>query len=220
MQVIFVLLFVLYGGFVSRWQGGGFFHAPKALINLAWAAPIAMVCALVLHSASGDSTMATAAFFVVTALCVAGKGTGHGQYMSLGRVVKYMEPERLDFIVRLFYGRDPRTLGILDCSCRICAKERLDQYGHSRLVRRCLFGLSVIGMAAVFGGFAALVVVKPLAARALLFAGVTKAYWYWGGWCIQDGIYDGADGVGTAIGETLSGAAVYLVIGLICVGAV
>lgn len=41
-----VLLFSLFGGLISRWRGGGFFPAPKALKNVVWAAPFMLAFVL------------------------------------------------------------------------------------------------------------------------------------------------------------------------------
>jgi hypothetical protein len=72
-----VLLFSLIGGLISRWHGGGFFPAPKALKNVVWAAPFAVAAFLF----TGNVPLSILALV----LCVAGKAIAHGIYIDLGR---------------------------------------------------------------------------------------------------------------------------------------
>lgn len=86
---------------------------------------------------------------------VLGIATGHGQYF-LARVAKYIEPEKVDILVRLFFGLDPRSedrfkklKGIsqdaLSSSERAEIEKAMHDYGMSKLYWRCLFGMFVTG---------------------------------------------------------------------------
>lgn len=75
--------------FVSRWHGGGFFYAPKALISLMWALPFAYLVYPNIY-----------AVIIVLALTALAKSTGHGNFMDLGTWTKPSEPERLEFLIK------------------------------------------------------------------------------------------------------------------------
>lgn len=75
--MIGILLFSLLGGLISRWHGGGFFPAPKALKNVVWAAPFAAAAFLF----TGNIPLS----IVALGLCIAGKAIAHGIYIDLGR---------------------------------------------------------------------------------------------------------------------------------------
>lgn len=86
---------------------------------------------------------------------LAGPAMGHGQYF-LRRLGEAVAPERVDFIVRLFFGEDPRsrmefyTLRGLDYSelspeQRAAIQRAMDNYGMDRLYRRCVFGMFLGG---------------------------------------------------------------------------
>lgn len=96
-----------------------------------------------------------------------GLATGHGQYFP-SLTIKYIKPQGVDFIVKLFYGTDPRTVN-----------GDADVYGMKKLARRARFGMFVTGtlvglpaciIALCFGAFV----------PALLFSltGVVKAFAY------------------------------------------
>lgn len=93
---------------------------------------------------------------------VIGIATGHGQYF-LARTVKHISPERLDFIVRLFFGQDPRT--------KYTQKDNIEAaiaaYGNNRLYWRCVFGMFVTGS---FVGLPAVII-------SLCFGAFTPALW-------------------------------------------
>lgn len=81
---------------------------------------------------------------------MAGISTGHGQYF-LALSEKFVFPEKLDFVVRLFFGKDPRTaphLGLYrGVVQQTTAKKYMKEYGLKKLYYRCLFGLGVTGLA-------------------------------------------------------------------------
>lgn len=134
---VFFLLCLL-GGMLGRMDGGGGFKTAEwterilimiffvvACIPFAeWASPIAIAGAV-------------------------GLATGHGQYF-LSRTIKAITPERLDFIVRIFFGEDPRCHIKYYDSNNIPAamallKQDVEAYGLKKLYWRCAFGMFVTG---------------------------------------------------------------------------
>lgn len=159
--------------------------APKVVKNLAWGLPFGWV-AYDIHGVIIG--------LLVGLACAGLKGLGHGQYMSLGTVWKPISPERVDFIVRLWFGIDPRTVSPLG--------ERVDLY------ERCLAGLAVVGLAAVLPCVIALSFANPLAAFILAIGGMSKAIAYAIGWEVYpDGQGKGVKELNqaTQIGEFLTG---------------
>jgi hypothetical protein len=82
---------------VSRMCGGGVVNLPFGLDQHIYAIPYALA-GWFLGGVWGAVVAYSFAFL--------GKRTGHGQYMDLGTWNKEVEPERVDFIVRWFFGKD------------------------------------------------------------------------------------------------------------------
>jgi len=80
-----VLLFSLIGGLISRWHGGGFFPAPKALKNVVWAAPFMVAAFLAVAVTFPNNIGDYSTVILLSLLCVAGKAMAHGIYIDLGR---------------------------------------------------------------------------------------------------------------------------------------
>lgn len=78
----------------------------------------------------------TVCYIIAVAICC----TGHGQYFP-AMMAKAIEPERLDFIVKWFYGDDPRT----EDKLVIEVEEAINLYGRTKLYNRCLFGMIITG---------------------------------------------------------------------------
>lgn len=127
---------------------------------------------------------------------VAGIATGHGQYF-LNRMIRAVEPETLDFIVRLFFGTDPRsqdkyaeyfTVHIDGHPPEIVNQIRSDsiKYGMIKLYWRNVFGMFVTGS---FLGLPAVILMSIFGAwiPAALFGltGVAKAFAYMAGYAIN-----------------------------------
>lgn len=92
---------------------------------------------------------------------VAMLGMGHGQWYSLGKVVKAIAPERLDFVLDKIFGADPRCAkrfenlrGIaeqdLKPSDRAAILQAMEEYGRRKLYWRCASGLALKGLVIVF----------------------------------------------------------------------
>ena len=191
--MFFMLYFIpFYLAIVSRIHGGALLM-PKAIKNLLWAGAFGYVT-FEAYQAEYSNTLIPAIVAAIVTIISLMKSTGHGQYMSLGTVWKPIKPEKLDWIVRLWFGVDPRTRNPLP--------EPEDIYD------RCLLGLAVVGVAAVIGGVIALGYLNPIAGLVLAIGGALKAVGYTIGWYI----YPSGKGKGlpqlneaTQVGEFLAG---------------
>lgn len=132
-------------------------------------------------------------FGLLAAIGVFGIATGHGQYF-LNRAIKPIEPEKLDAIVRLFFGDDPRTnekynyiRGKIFSENDIPKlREEIAAYGLHKLYWRNVFGMVVTG--SVVGLPAALLAIlygQWYAAALFSMTGVLKAIAYMLGWHLR-----------------------------------
>lgn len=158
------------GGLIARWHGGAW-PGPRGLKNAAWALPFGAGVAWGYWGI--NPWLAAFVGLSAFALCLAGKATGHGQYINYPKPVT---PEKLDFIVRWFFGPDTFTNPYRDA-----------------------FGLVAVGLAAVSGAVLALIPLNPPAALILTLGGGMKAPAYMIGWRLSDKYP-------TEIGEVLTGA--------------
>lgn len=116
---------------------------------------------------------------LVALLGMFGIATGHGQYF-LDRKPKYIEPEKLDFLVEACMGKDPRTASAFKAlpeGAQSIVME-INKYGSARLYWRNVVGLfftgSLVGLPA-----ALLLLASGWAVGAvLLLTGVCKALSY------------------------------------------
>ena len=191
--VIFMIYLIpFYLAIVSRIHGGAV-PMPKVIKNLLWAVAFGYVTFEAYQAEYSNTLIPAIVAAIVTAISLM-KATGHGQYMSLGTVWKPIKPEKLDWVVRLWFGVDPRTRNPL--------LEPEDIYD------RCLLGLAVTGVAAVIGGVIALGYLNPIAGLILAIGGALKAVSYTIGWYL----YPSGKGKGlpqlneaTQVGEFLTG---------------
>lgn len=136
---------ILATAWASRMDGGGPPKTPEIVERL-----IAMLPVLAYGSLYGWVAMFIASVGVV------GRATGHGLYF-LARQIKATTPEFFDFMLRPFFGRDPRTsdefADLRNLRVEEIPVERLkeinaavDAYGYNRLYWRCVAGMSVTGV--------------------------------------------------------------------------
>lgn len=130
-----VLVFVAAGAIAYRMHGGGGPDFGKWFDRVLIGTLFAVAC------------YPFAGWYALFAyLGIVGIATGHGQYFP-GLAVKHIEPEFFDFIVRLFYGTDPRTniahAGKPEASPSI--RIAMTGYGMRNLSNRCSFGMFVTG---------------------------------------------------------------------------
>jgi hypothetical protein len=177
-----ILLFVLLGVFgaaISRLHGGGWgLSLPKVVNNALWALPLGLA-----------SFWAAGVWFglVAFAMCLAGKATGHGNFMDLGRFEGESKDEALEFIIKPL-------------------RERISVFWYD------LIGLAIVGFAAVSGAALAFGLNNVIAGVVIALGGLAgKPLAYVIGWALQDKIkslpYDFNHP--TAIGELLTGFFAY-----------
>lgn len=167
-MILIRLLAVLYGGFMSRWHGGGFIGgSPKVLKNTLWALPFAAVSFLALFQAGVDGWPLYVAAAVSLALGIFGKATGHGGGMDLAHSPKEpggnpsRSPEKLERLILWLHDDLPR-------------------YWYDALI------LVLVGIAAVSGAAFALGYINPLAGVIVAIGGAMKAVGYMIGWHFHD----------------------------------
>lgn len=201
MTFAFLFLFSSLGGFISRLHGGGFMNVNRWLRNALWSLPFAVLIGL-----SNGGFMLCVLTFV---LCFLGKTTGHGQYF-LSRTVKKIEPEKIDFLIKPFFGSDPRTKEG-DVSLNMAG------YGMDKLYRRNVTGLCVGGLFSVLGAVCAMLFISPLCALILATGGALKGAAYMIGYKFASGddFPLGDDfNEDTEIGEFLTGVFAFFAIGI------
>jgi len=117
---------------------------------------------------------------------ILGIATGHGQYF-LERMLKAISPERVDFIVRLFFGVDYRTTLNKNFAISATSAEYYIQRIYPKLYWRCVLGMFLTGLlvglpsaivAACHGDF--------LIACLFLLTGPIKSISYMVGWHYKD----------------------------------
>ena len=166
------IIMALLGGWISRMCGGGWPKLKWGLDQWLYALPYGLVFL-------PFAPLASALAFVGAFL---GKRTGHGQYHGrAGKVVAKDEQERLDFIVRFFFGEDT------------------GQYWRKQ------FGLAVTGVAVTLApGILYAVEVDALTGAFLAVSGASKTLAYMIGYYVHD-VVGYKKFVPTAIGEFLTG---------------
>lgn len=182
MELLIILglgvVFISSGSVLGRIDGGGLVKIPELLER---SLIMAFFVGAVLPFAGWWSVLSLIGMF--------GIATGHGQYF-LHRAVKYMDPEKVDFIVRLIFGKDPRT--------NVYYVENEDQYGglmidikdygENKLYWRCVFGMFVTGtLVGLPSSIIAIVFEQYLIAGILALTGFVKAIAYIVGYEIWEG---------------------------------
>lgn len=176
--LIFSIL-TIYGGVVSRIHGGGIIELQKVWANLLWALPFAMTT-LLIYDVYFSLTGSIFSAIITLLVTMAFKGTGHGQYFTLGNYDADDKPEALDPIVEAIYG--PET------------KENKPT--------RDLIGLTIVGAAATLPCALYLLPVNGLAAILVTFGGALKSVAYYIGWKLFDPTKFPSP---TNVGEVLTG---------------
>lgn len=177
-------LLPIYLALVSRIHGG-LIKAPKTVKNLLWAAPFGYVTFEAYQSVSAVSAILAATF--ATAVCMAGKATGHGGGMDLATNPKEpyagRKPEKLEHLIYWLHDDIPR-------------------YWYDALL------LAIVGLVAVLGAVIPLAYINPIAALILAIGGMSKAVAYMIGWAVYpSGEGNGVNGFNesTQLGEFLTG---------------
>lgn len=168
---IFIYLLTLnslLGGWFARMDGGA---PPK---TWEWVERSLSISFFIAAAAA-----AGAGWWSLAAFCgTLGLATGHGQYF-LDRNIKAIYPERVDFIVRLFFGQDPRTLDTSPQDDYDLFKDRVELYGMTKLYWRNVFGMFCTG--SLVGLFTAIIFLSYghfLPALIISLTGAVKALSY------------------------------------------
>lgn len=163
------VVFISSGATLGRIDGGGILKMPELVERLLI---MSFFVGAVLPFAGYWSALALIGMF--------GIATGHGQYF-LHRVVKYIDPEKVDFLVKLVFGKDPRTNVYYADNESEYGGLRLDlkAYGETKLYWRCVFGMFVTGtLVGLPASIIAIVFGQYLIAGILALTGFAKAIAY------------------------------------------
>jgi len=154
--IIFLTLgFSLLFAKLSRMAGGGAPKLPLGLDQWIYAIPYGVAAGFV-------GTYIE--IFVSFALAFLGKRLGHGQYFDLGMWTRTTTAEKIDFIVRIFYGKDINTI----------------QDNVAGNPKRDLFGLSLTGLVVGLGlGITLIINGAILFGILVLLAATAKGYAYY-----------------------------------------
>lgn len=191
MTFTILLLALAFGtGWAARMDGGGPPVTPEWFERFLVTAPI---------------TAFGAVFgwvgLTVAALSIFAKSLGHGQYF-LSRAVKATEPEKVDLIIRIMFGRDPRTFDQFKQfrgdgwkNVPDAVKDQIAQamasYGLTRLYWRNVVGMAITGSLVTLPLSGLLAYHgEAFAAVLALLAGTQKAISYMlGYWAYTSGFY-------------------------------
>lgn len=162
----YILAYSLLGVLLARIDGG-LFVVPKIITRLLIMVPITAACYLF------------AGWYCLFAfLGIFGLITGHGQYF-LKRMPKYIKHEKMDFIVKLVFGEDPRTRKDFYNANKALKELMIKAYGNNKLYWRCVFGMFITGtMLGLPGMILALAYGQWLIAFGFAFTGFAKAAAY------------------------------------------
>lgn len=192
---IIALIVIAYGGVVSRIHGGGIIAIRKVWTNLLWALPFGISTFLIYH-VFFSLTLSVICGIICTLLTMVLKGTGHGQYFTLGHGVARGgslvsdydaddKPETLDPIVELMYGKET----------------------PENKTSRDFVGLTVVGAAAVLPMVLFLLPINLFLAIVLFIGGAAKSFAYLVGWTLFDRNEFPSP---TNVGEVLTGIFAFL----------
>ena len=198
-EILGAILFVITFAVLSRACGGGWPKLPWGLDQHIYALPYAFLGWFLLDNADLYWGWVAGGTFLSYATAFLAKRTGHGQYMALPYSFKAITAERLDPIVKLFFGRDPRVVPVNFNLEQL--QRNIDSYGEDKLMKRNLTGLFVTGMGVGLGAaISAIVAGYPLIAGLLVASAGCKALAYYLGMKLTKDVNKR-----TAIGEFLTG---------------
>lgn len=159
MKKWFIPLIAIIGSLIARLHGGDN-KIPKQIEAFLWALPQAYVASL-----ATDNIVAT----IVLVTTMFAMNTGHGQYFSFARWYEKVTPERLDALVKPFFGDDPRFT--------YEGKPYERPIIYDKLYFRNLFGMTLKGIVRVLPCALALYA-TPALALLLVFGGALTGLAY------------------------------------------
>ena len=190
----FLLALPLLGALISRAHGAGWL--PKVVLSILWALPFGFMPAQHFN----DIALGASLSLIAVGLCALGKSTGHGQWMSLGTVWKYIKPERMDFVIKWFFGEDPRSK--VGKSTEIYREIRMN-----KLYWRCVSGMALKGFLSVSGAVIAMGFINPWFSVIMSVGGILCGLAYMIGWAVYPKH-------ATVMGEVLKGVFAYGALGV------
>ena len=183
MIILYYVFFGILGGLLYRIRGmSGNPRRPfmQAVFCLGYLIPLSAI-----HAPIGLSLAAYAVSVLFTCM-------GHGQWQSMS--IKAMAPERLDFIVRWFFGQDPRTIDgfkymrrLADSDYSVFQKASImtviNQYGFKKLFWRNVTGMAISGLFMGLGPALALAYMghNKMAIPLLIWSALGKGFAYFYG---------------------------------------
>lgn len=123
------LVSLVIGACLGRMYGGGLWELPKLVEN-----------ALIMSFFVAACIPFAGVWSLLALLGMLGISTGHGQYF-LNRQIKHIKAEWFDFIVKLVFGHDSRTLTTNQADIEFLTSI----YGMKKLYWRNVFGMFVTG---------------------------------------------------------------------------
>lgn len=180
---IFILFMATITGAVLYRARGGWPDIPRPFEQMAFCAVFLFTLAII-----GVDWYSNGLSYVLAVVAVL---TGHGLYF-LDRNPRATEPERLDFIVKWFFGEDPRTAEFYKKHWRNHSSwyhinmpktqewlddvqpqliEEMNQYGMNKLYWRCVTGMAITGGAVSLAPGLVLMFVNPWAGVVVALSG-------------------------------------------------
>lgn len=166
--ILFAIYWIVPGAIWGRVDGGGIAKVSE------WVERTFVMLPFLISTAVIAGPWCFTAYSGVAAIA-----TGHGQYF-LARMIKYVKPEFFDFLVRPFFGADPRSnpafknfpvgYGPIE--------EAVKQYGRTKLYWRCVFGMFVTGTLLGLPAFVLCMVYQKWYGALFLLTGIVKALSY------------------------------------------
>lgn len=197
------ILFTLVGGVLYRFRGG-WPTLTRPIEQILFCAPLFYLC---------FTSVSFLPALVASIACLVAVLKGHGTWMSYRDLGRCIEPEWLDWIVNIFFGKDPRFFTSEGrCPTEPLRKHKVESYGVKKLYWRGIFGMSLSGL------FSTIPVGIVTGNIFIGLCGALKGLAYLCGRKLHPNVYDGAAKVrigkftlvsDTEWGEFLTGAFIW-----------
>ena len=148
----------------------------KTFKNALWSTPFTILSVLGYSQAGYSSTVLWIVGILTFSLCML-KATGHGQYF-LARMLKAIEPERFDFLIKPFFGQDWRTKFPEGHKFSPTQKAHYELEVKPKLYLRNVVGMSMVGFLAVSGAVLTFSYLNPVAGAIIALGGLAKGLAY------------------------------------------
>lgn len=145
-QILGDIAFIVAGAVsfaaIYRWRGKD--NHPRPIGQSIIAGAFGLLAGFAHYVVMTPSWQAAVYGLIVFAVTLAALCTGHGQYFP-ELAVKPIKPERTDFALRPFFGKDPRTRPDFAMASDTGRQVLIEAYGRDRLRRRCADGMFLTG---------------------------------------------------------------------------